>query len=70
VPKTAHESIAEETMEGATDAQTTECSGQHYDELALDTTLPVKMEQLYKLMYHTPEFGRDWLENKQKLTGE
>jgi hypothetical protein len=73
-PKAVHKDIAEETeeetAEGTTAAQTTECSGQHYDELALDTTLPVKMDQLYNLMYHTPEFGKDWLENKQKLTGK
>jgi hypothetical protein len=51
-------------------AQETECSGEHFDEVALDTTLPVQIDQLYNLMYHNPEFGRDFLEVKQKLTGE
>jgi hypothetical protein len=70
-----HASIVEEKEEDhdvaeGTEGKETECSGEHYDELALDTTLPVGMNQLFKLMYHTPEFGRDFLENKQKLTGE
>ena len=71
----AHETIAEEKEDDhdaaeTTEGKETECSGEHYDELALDTTLPVEMKQLFKLMYHTPEFGRDFLENKQSLTGE
>ena len=49
--------------------QETECSGEHYAELALDTTVDVEMEQLYNLMYHNPEFGKFFLEGKQKLTG-
>jgi len=71
----AHATIAEEKEDDHDAAETpegkeTECSGEHYDELALDTTLPVEMKQLFKLMYHTPDFGRDFLENKQSLTGE
>lgn len=65
-PKKAAGHIAEEQEGGL---QETECSGQHYDELALDTTVGVKMEQLYNLMYHNPEFGKFFLEGKQKLTG-
>lgn len=65
-PKSTGAAIAEEDDA----AQETECSGEHFDEVALDTTLPVQIDQLYNLMYHNPEFGRDFLEVKQKLTGE
>lgn len=48
----------------------TECCGEHFDEVALDTTLPVEIDQLFELMYHNEEFGQDFFKNKQKLTGE
>jgi hypothetical protein len=53
-----------------TETKETDCSGEHFDEVALDTTLPVEIDQLFNLMYHNEEFGQDFLENKQKLTGE
>jgi hypothetical protein len=48
----------------------TECCGEHFGEVALDTTLSVEIDQLFNLMYHNEEFGQDFLKNKQKLTGE
>ena len=75
--KSAQAGIAEEdehenahTDGGDNVAKETECSGEHFDELALDTTLPVQIDQLFGLMYHNEEFGKDFFENKQKLTGE
>jgi hypothetical protein len=68
--ETAQDDDAEEGSATTGEAKETKCSGEHFDEVALDTTLPVQMEQLFKLMYHTPEFGQDFLQNKQKLTGK
>lgn len=57
-----------DTQEGG--PKETDCCGEHFDEVALDTTLPVEINQLFDLMYHNEEFGQDFLKNKQKLTGE
>ena len=62
----------EDDHEGSqdTEAKETECCGEHFDEVALDTTLPVEIDQLFELMYHNEEFGQDFFKNKQKLTGK
>lgn len=48
----------------------TEASGEKYDNIALDTKIPIPMDQLFGLLYHNKEFQKDFLEVKQKLTGE
>jgi hypothetical protein len=45
-------------------------SGEGYDQEALDTKIPIPMDQLFNLLYHNKEFHMDFLKNKQKLTGE
>jgi hypothetical protein len=61
-----HDHTGSQDVEG----KETECCGEHFGEVALDTTLPVEIDQLFELMYHNEEFGQDFLKNKQKLTGE
>jgi hypothetical protein len=45
-------------------------SGEGYEKEALDTKIPIPMDQLFNLLYHNKEFHMDFLKNKQKLTGE
>jgi len=49
----------------------TKCTGEdHFDELAIDTTIPIPMEQLYNLVYHNQEFMEDFYKNDKGLTGK
>ena len=52
-------------------AATTECTGDdHFDEVAIDTTIPIPLDQLYNLVYHNQEFMEDFYKNDKGLTGE
>jgi len=46
----------------------TKPSGEKYDELAIDTKIPIPMKQLFDLLYHNKDFHKDFLEVRQKLT--
>lgn len=56
-----------DTEAGAT---ATECTGDgHFDELAIDTTIPIPLEQLFNLVYHNQAFIEDFYKNDKGLTG-
>lgn len=52
------------------DVKHTRCSGDHYDEVALDAKFPMNPEQLYELLYRNEQFIREFYETDKELTGE
>ncbi|KAK4688963.1 hypothetical protein P7C73_g1141, partial [Tremellales sp. Uapishka_1] len=74
--ETAHvETGEDETTEvdeagGVTDVKQTKCSGEHFDELAIDTTFPLPLDQLFNLLYHNRDFLLEFYENDKGHTGK